>query len=558
MKFLCEHCKAKYQIADEKVAGKTVRMKCRKCGNAIEVRAEVTETSVNAHVPTDPPRGYQGASDPAKVIRPTRSLATSLSNAPKPPLARPASSRSPEGGTLADAFHRNVQREEEIPVALDLRELSAADEWYVAINGVPVGPIRMAELRRKAAVGVVNEDSLCWQEGMEEWRPVRAVSELAAVVREAAAGGRISLVTPPPPESRPSVLPARSPSTRPGAPSTSPRGPRSMGVSGAPSATSALVARSNVVPITSRLSTAEKLNEEPVRGPAGAAAMFASDPFAQPTAPSSYHGVAPTAAATGYGPAAAPAGDPFGSQLAPARASQLPASSVAAESVAFRKSPPFTAIAMIVLAGAFGITAAIVLLKPAPQVVVQVPSAAPAGQVAQAPAAAATSTAAPANPGENVAAAQPGGAAGSARVASAAHPSAPPPATAKQPPTAATSATDPALRDLINGTVSGSGPTAGPSDSTNSGGAQMTEDQVTRVLSQHTTAVKRTCWERIQTQSSSVNVTVHIVVAPTGQVSSATSSGNDPVVGHCIEGEVRRWTFPGSGTIDIPFHFLRQ
>ena len=38
MKFLCEQCKAKYQIADEKAAGKTVRMKCRKCGYLIEVR----------------------------------------------------------------------------------------------------------------------------------------------------------------------------------------------------------------------------------------------------------------------------------------------------------------------------------------------------------------------------------------------------------------------------------------------------------------------------------------------------------------------------------------
>jgi hypothetical protein len=213
---------------------------------------------------------------------------------------------------------------------------------------------------------------------------------------------------------------------------------------------------------------------------------------------------------------------------------------------------------MIVLAGAFGITAAIVLLKPAPQVVVQVPSAAPVAQVAQAPAVATTSSASTPNTAENVAAAQPGqvgGAAASSRVASTTHPSAAPPAATKQSPT---SATDPALRDLINGTVSGSGPTAGPADPGSSGGAQMTEDQVTRVLSLHTTAVKRTCWERIQTQSSSVNVTVHIVVAPTGQVSSATSSGNDPVVGHCIEGEVRRWTFPGSGTIDIPFHFLRQ
>ena len=51
MRFLCEQCKAKYQIADEKVAGKTVRMKCRKCGHLIEVKAEVTETSVASKAP---------------------------------------------------------------------------------------------------------------------------------------------------------------------------------------------------------------------------------------------------------------------------------------------------------------------------------------------------------------------------------------------------------------------------------------------------------------------------------------------------------------------------
>ncbi len=38
MRFSCENCQAKYQVADEKVAGKTIRMKCRKCGHAIEVK----------------------------------------------------------------------------------------------------------------------------------------------------------------------------------------------------------------------------------------------------------------------------------------------------------------------------------------------------------------------------------------------------------------------------------------------------------------------------------------------------------------------------------------
>ena len=56
MKFLCDNCKAKYQISDDKVAGKTVRMKCRKCGHQIEVKSEVTETSVSLPPPGDPSR----------------------------------------------------------------------------------------------------------------------------------------------------------------------------------------------------------------------------------------------------------------------------------------------------------------------------------------------------------------------------------------------------------------------------------------------------------------------------------------------------------------------
>ncbi len=54
MKFLCDNCKAKYQIGDDKVAGKTVRMKCRRCGHSITVSSKVTESSVSRHMPADP------------------------------------------------------------------------------------------------------------------------------------------------------------------------------------------------------------------------------------------------------------------------------------------------------------------------------------------------------------------------------------------------------------------------------------------------------------------------------------------------------------------------
>ena len=38
MKFVCEHCKAKYNIADSKVRNKVLKIRCRKCNNVIEIR----------------------------------------------------------------------------------------------------------------------------------------------------------------------------------------------------------------------------------------------------------------------------------------------------------------------------------------------------------------------------------------------------------------------------------------------------------------------------------------------------------------------------------------
>ena len=51
MKFLCDNCKAKYQIPDEKIAGRNLRMKCRKCGEEIIIRGPKTVESVRPMAP---------------------------------------------------------------------------------------------------------------------------------------------------------------------------------------------------------------------------------------------------------------------------------------------------------------------------------------------------------------------------------------------------------------------------------------------------------------------------------------------------------------------------
>jgi hypothetical protein len=79
---------------------------------------------------------------------------------------------------------------------------AAVEEWFVGINGVPVGPIRLSEIRSKAGSGAVNAESLVWKDGFEEWKPLSTFPELLAIVEES----RSSLTaapapfTPPPPE----------------------------------------------------------------------------------------------------------------------------------------------------------------------------------------------------------------------------------------------------------------------------------------------------------------------------------------------------------------------
>ena len=40
MKIICDSCQAKYSIADEKVAGKVFKIKCKRCGSVLTVSGD--------------------------------------------------------------------------------------------------------------------------------------------------------------------------------------------------------------------------------------------------------------------------------------------------------------------------------------------------------------------------------------------------------------------------------------------------------------------------------------------------------------------------------------
>ncbi|HWL84457.1 MAG TPA: GYF domain-containing protein, partial [Polyangiaceae bacterium] len=526
---------------------------------------------------------------PRPLVTPLPSSASSASSAentvigPPPGDPRdftvrvpPPSSASQPPGALAGAFQKSIAKDDPA-----LRDITGLKEWYVAINGVPVGPVRVAELRRKASLGAVTEDSLVWQEGMEEWRPVKAYAELLALVREAAQSGRPPLGTPGPGDTRQSTPP---PPAKPGA--YVPRGAIALNrPPGVAADAFRQGARSNVLPFVARNAAAEKLedpeatevavsslSQQTIRTPVPLDQAGAFDPFA-PGIPAASG--ATRAPPQGSGRLAAPlsvqispASGSVISPFAPSASSAPPAfagnagdrSSVSlgppmiAAEMPPKKGVPWIPLAMVALAGAFGITAAIVVFRapaavqppPAPGASNSAPSK--AGDTPPPSSSATTEIELPDTPAASASGEKSSPAKGVASASKTA------------PSSSAPGKGTVDLSGLLAG--SSSGPSTGSgSHSGSSGGGSLTSDQVQSVVSQHSLGARRKCWDQGSVQQSSVNVTVTIVVNGAGQVTSANGEGSDPAITKCIESNVRTWSFPATGgpsTVQIPFKFVRQ
>jgi GYF domain 2 len=124
---------------------------------------------------------------PARITAPIASPA--IAEMPRDFEGEDEVTRMADAGALAGAFSQAFggAQEEASPLSMP------GDEWFVGINGVPVGPIRLSELRSKAASGAVNKESLVWRDGFEDWRPLKTYPELLAIVEEGVSSARASL-----------------------------------------------------------------------------------------------------------------------------------------------------------------------------------------------------------------------------------------------------------------------------------------------------------------------------------------------------------------------------
>ena len=111
MKFYCDSCQAKYSIADEKVRGKVLKVRCKKCSYVITVRE---------------PRAPTAAARTAR-----------------PPALPPA-----------------------LPVSVP---------WYYSLSGKTFGPYDKSDLVRLFDSGELDDACYVWNETFTAWLPVRQV-----------------------------------------------------------------------------------------------------------------------------------------------------------------------------------------------------------------------------------------------------------------------------------------------------------------------------------------------------------------------------------------------
>jgi predicted Zn finger-like uncharacterized protein len=346
MKFVCDNCNAKYQIGDEKVAGKTVRMKCRKCGHDIKVSGQrpgggepnVIETTMTGLDVEPAPMSVVGNAIPAPApsapaapaARATWSAeaedeSTSIMNAPvrdavaavtagrtnpaapapRPvpapapravgaaPAPRPAAAPAARPAAAAPAPRPAAPQPHRTRSSSSLPAVRAYDpaiddvEWYVGIAGSPVGPIRASAIRERAAGGEVDGESLVWREGLPEWKPLKTFPELLAAIVPAAPAPaptpEPALITPQPPKpAAPAPAPAPAPVAAAPAP-VAPAPPAPIAAAPAPAPAAAAPVAPAPAPAPAPVAAAPAPAPAPAApAPSAAPIGILGDPFAAP------------------------------------------------------------------------------------------------------------------------------------------------------------------------------------------------------------------------------------------------------------------------------------
>ncbi len=152
MKFACESCHTKYSISDDRVRGRVLKIRCKKCDFVITVREDAQASAASMMLPN--------GDELAREVEP-------------------------------GAFGGGAE-------AATTMSAPDVDDWYLSFDGEQEGPSSLAHALDRLRKHGKDVEVHAWRPGFLVWLPVEEVPELAVVAAKPALRPPVRAMTPSP------------------------------------------------------------------------------------------------------------------------------------------------------------------------------------------------------------------------------------------------------------------------------------------------------------------------------------------------------------------------
>jgi predicted Zn finger-like uncharacterized protein len=184
MKVVCESCHTRYAIADDKVRGKSFKIKCKKCGAFMYVRPPEGDADATAEKPSEPGEVLAAG----LIVEPPARPGGAPGGSPRPAAGQVDEEEEKETRVFNYAeFERLMadKAEDGTPAAVvspSARAPAGAPEWYLLYGEEQQGPLTAGDVEQRIRRGEVDRETYVWRDGLADWRPLREVEALATLL----------------------------------------------------------------------------------------------------------------------------------------------------------------------------------------------------------------------------------------------------------------------------------------------------------------------------------------------------------------------------------------
>jgi predicted Zn finger-like uncharacterized protein len=175
MHFVCNKCNTKYSIPDSKIAGKILKLRCKKCQNIIVVKDPKAVSALRKRTQTQSVQsvGRQGTGPPQKPSKGKALLQQAFKNSFNENI--PPASKSFGGENENRSDNSDKTQIAQIP---SFSDNASEEDWYLADTRGQFGPMNLSELIARIKRGEPDSDAVVWRDGFNDWLLIHEVPEL--------------------------------------------------------------------------------------------------------------------------------------------------------------------------------------------------------------------------------------------------------------------------------------------------------------------------------------------------------------------------------------------